>query len=191
MNDRPARWPAHLTLVLSILLVVLAMLLPSHDLPQSDDHLVDSRVLDVLLAVQALTFAGVAWLIARAQPRHAIARLFAGVGLVVAFYLVVERYQYLALVVHPDLPFGVAAAWLQAWLYVPALGIVISVLPQLFPNGKPVSARWAWGLVLSAVAFVGVVLTDALNPGKIDQSTIETPFGIDPAWHERLAEAAS
>ena len=191
MSGRARRWPSHLVLATTLLLVLVATVLPSNQLPVGSDDLVDTRVLDALLSIQAVTFAGVAWLIARAQPRHAIARLFAGVGLVVAFYLVVERYQYLALVVHPDLPFGVAAAWLQAWLYVPALGIVISVLPQLFPNGKPVSARWAWGLVLSTGAFVGVVLTDALNPGKIDQSTIENPFGIDPVWHERLAEVAT
>jgi hypothetical protein len=191
MNGRARRWPSHVVLATTLLLVLVASVLPSNQLPVGSDDLVDTRVLDALLSIQAVTFAGVAWLIARAQPRHAIARLFAGVGLVVAFYLVVERYQYLALVVHPELPFGVAAAWLQAWLYVPALGIVISVLPQLFPNGRPVSGRWAWGLVLSAVAFIGVVLTDALNPGRIDQSTIENPFGIDPVWHARLAEVAT
>lgn len=191
MNGRARRWPSHAALATTVLLVIVAVLLPPTNLPEGSDDLVDNRVLDALLTIQALTFAGVAWVISRAQPGHAIARLFAGVGLVVAFYLVVERYQYFALVVHPELPFGVAAAWLQAWLYVPALGIVISVLPQLFPNGRPVSARWAWGLVLSAVAFVGVVLTDALNPGKIDQSTVQNPFGIDKVWHDRLAETAT
>ena len=191
MTGRARRWPSHVALATSLLLVLAAALLPSNQLPVGSDDLVDTRVLDALLSIQAVAFAAVAWLIARAQPRHAIARLFAGVGLVVAFYLVVERYQYLALVVHPELPFGVAAAWLQAWLYVPALGIVISVLPQLFPDGRPVSRRWAWGLVLSAVAFVGMVLTDALNPGRIDQSTVQNPFGIDPVWHERLAEFAT
>jgi hypothetical protein len=191
MNGRASRWPAHLVLALSVLLVMVAMLLPAHDLPQSEDDLIDSRVLDVLLAIQALTFAGVAWVIARAHPRHPIARLFAGVGLVVAFYLVVERYQYVALVLHPDLPFGVGAAWLQAWLYVPALGVVISVLPQLFPTGRPLTPGWRWGLWLAAVAGVGVVLTDALQPGKIDQSTIDNPFGMDPVWHDRLGAAAT
>jgi hypothetical protein len=191
MNDRPARWPAHLVLGLSVVFVATAVLMPSNQLPESGDDLVSTQVLDALLSIQALTFAGVAWVIARAQPGHPIARLFAGVGLVVSFYLVVEHYQYLALVEHPGLPFGVAAAWLQAWLYVPALGIVISVLPQLFPTGRPMSPRWRWGLVLSAVAFIGVVLTDALNPGRIDQSTVQNPFGINEVWHHLIAETAT
>jgi hypothetical protein len=191
MNRRAARWPVHLVLATSVLLVLVAMLLPADHLVRADDDLIDNRVLDVLLAVQALTFAGVAWVIARAIPRHPIARLFAAVGLVVAFYLVAERYQYVALVLHPGLPLGVAAAWLQAWLYVPALGVVIAVLPQLFPTGRPLTRGWRWGLWLAAVAGFGVVLTDATQPGRIDQSTIDNPFGIDPVWHNRLAGAAT
>jgi hypothetical protein len=68
---------------------------------------------------------------------------------------------------------------------------VISVLPQLFPTGRTVPGRWGWGLVLSAVACVGVVLTDALSPGKIDQSTVDNPFGFDSVWYDRLAGTAT
>jgi hypothetical protein len=191
MTRRVSRWPAQVALIITVALVGLAMLLPPTDTPMSSDDLVSPQLLDALLAIQALTFGGVAWVIARAQPRHAIARLFAVVGLTVAFYLVVERYQHFALVVHPGLPLGVATAWLQAWLYVPALGVVISVLPQLFPTGRPVSRRWARGLALSAVACVGVVLTDALAPGRIDQSTVDNPFGWDSVWYHRLAGTAT
>ncbi|MBV9830236.1 MAG: hypothetical protein JOZ82_01465, partial [Marmoricola sp.] len=133
----------------------------------------------------ALTFATVGLVISRAQPRNTIGWLFAGVGLIVGFYLAAERYQYFALVVHHgDLPLGTLAAWLQAWTYVPALAIVVNVLPQVFPTGRPVTPRWRFGLWLTVLSFLGIWSTDALVPGVIDQSVVQNPVALSPeAYH--------
>lgn len=101
----------------------------------------------LLLTAQAMTFATVGLILARARPDNSVSWLFSSVGIFVGLYLATERYQYYALVVHPgELPFGQLAAWLQSWLYVPALGVVVTVLPQVFPTGRPLSRRWQAGL---------------------------------------------
>jgi len=189
MDRSGRRWVAWIPWSITVMLVAVSLLLPQERLVE--DELVSSDLLAVLLIVQALTFAIVGLVISRARPHHAIGWLFNGVGIFVGLYLAAERYQHYALVVRPgELPLGELAAWLQAWLYVPALGIVVSVLPQLFPTGRPVSRRWSLGLVLAAAAFVGVCLSDALAPGIIDQTIVENPVGISPAAFDVLSTAA-
>ena len=145
----------------------------------------------VFFLLVAAAIATVGLVIFRAHPRHAIGWLFSGVGIFVGLFLALERYQYYALQVRPgDLPLGELAAWLQAWLYVPALAIVVTVLPQLFPTGRPLSRRWAWGLVLAALGFIGIALSDALAPGTIDQTTVTNPVGISPDAHRILNTTA-
>ena len=67
----------------------------------------------------------------------------------------------------------------------------MSVLPQLFPTGRPLSRRWNAGLWLAGLAFVGIVLTDALAPGRLDQSTVDNPVGMDPSGYEPLTVVAA
>ena len=182
------RWPAWVPFGATLVLVAVSLVLPVNDTDR--DGLFEGLALSALLTLQAVTFAAVGLVIGRAWARDSIAWMFALVGIFVALYLVAERYQYYALVLQEgEPPLGELAAWLQAWLYVPALGIVVIVLPQVFPTGRPVSRRRA-GLWLSALSFVGLVLTDALAPGRLDQSTIENPVGIDRGIHETIAELA-
>jgi hypothetical protein len=54
------------------------------------------------------------------------------------------------------LPLGREAAWLQTWMYVPALGVVTTLLPLLFPTGRLVSWRWRPALALAIIASIGV-----------------------------------
>ena len=171
--------------------ITLALVTTSWSLPQArplDDSQVPPVGLAALLSVQALTFATLGLVIARAQPRHTIGWLFAGVGLIVGFYLAAERYQYFALVIHHgDLPLGTLMAWLQAWTYVPALAIVVNVLPQVFPTGRPVTPRWRFGLWLAGASFLGVWATDALGPGMINQSVVQNPVALPSATYHLVS----
>jgi len=189
MRGRGVTWVAWLPWSATIGLIGLTLVLP----PNSGAEVAPvDRALPLLLMLQALTFATVGLVIARSQPRNSVAWLFATVGLFVGLYLATERYQHYALVVRPgELPLGELTAWLQTWLYIPALGIFVTLLPQLFPTGRPISWRWYPALLLSGAAFIGLVLTDALEPGLIGESTIVNPYGIDPAAHGRLGEISS
>ncbi|WP_432479041.1 hypothetical protein [Nocardioides sp. GXQ0305] len=190
MSGGQRRWVAWVPFAVTVLLVAGSLMLPQERRYDTAD-LVPVWVLNLVLDVQALTFATVSLVILRARPGHAIGRLFAGVGMFVGLYLFAERYQYYSLVFSTgDLPLDELAAWLQSWTYVPALAIVVTVLPQLFPDGRPVSPRWRWGLWLAGVAFVGMVANDALTPGTIDQSVIENPTAISPAAYEVVSSVS-
>ena len=145
-----------------------------------------------LLVGQTLTFASVGCVLARARPENSVSWLFVSVGLFVAMYLFAEHYQRLALVSRPDeLPLGEFAAWVKSWMYVPALGIFVTLLPQLFPTGRPLSRRWHPAVGLTVAASVGMALAAALQPGRIDGSVYVNPVGVDSAAHRLLDEAAS
>lgn len=169
---------------LTLAMVATALVLPPNQ--SVPDLSLDGWPFFLLLTAQALTFATVGLVLTRARPDNAVSWLFSVVGVFAALYLITERYQYLALEVRPDLPFGQLSAWLQAWLYVPALGVVVTLLPQLFPTGRTLSRRWSAGLWLAGAGFLGIVLTDALKPGVISQSSVENPVGIDPDWYDVL-----
>lgn len=174
MSARHVRW---VLLAVTVVLLVVAILLPA-SLPQERGQ---GWPFFLLLTAQALTFSTVGLVLVGAQPGNAVSWLFAIVGVVVALYLVTERYQYFALVVHDgELPLGRAAAWVQTWMYVPALGVVTTLLPLLFPNGRLVSRRWRPALALAIIASIGVLLSDALAPGVMSQSTVVNPVGISP-----------
>jgi hypothetical protein len=184
MTARQVRWvPWSLTVVL----LVTAIALPASPSDQGGQGV----GFFVLLAAQALTFATVALVLIGAQPGNAVSWLFAAVGVIVALYLVTERYQHFALEVHDGrLPFGVASAWVQTWLYVPALGVVSTLLPLIFPTGRLVSRRWVPALVLAGVASAGLLLGDALAPGVMSQSSVVNPVGISPEAYAWLSKTA-
>jgi len=184
----PSRGAAWTLWTTTLLLVVTALLLPGN----GDDDGVFAGASFALFVLQALTFATVGLVLARSRPRNSVSWLFGAVGLFVALYMVTNRYQHHALVVSPEpLPFGELAAWLQTWLYVPALGIFVTLLPQLVPTGRPISRRWYPAVVLAGVACAGLAVSDATQPGRIDQSSISNPVGMSPSTHATFEGLAS
>lgn len=189
MSAQPRAWLAWMPWSITVLLAMTALLLPPNR-SVIRDSVDDGWTFFLLLLLQALTFSTVGLVLARARPDNAVSWLFAFVGVSVGVYMVAERYQYFALVVRPGLPFGEFAAWLQSWTFVPALGVIVTLLPQLFPTGRPLSRRWYPALVLAAVGSLGLALADALKPGKLDQSSITNPYGIDPGTYATLEAVA-
>lgn len=73
-------------------------------------------------------------------------------------------------------------AWLSQLMLIPAMAGVIILVPLLFPDGRLLSPRWRWIVVL-AVASIGVsVIPDAFGPGPMaEYPTLDNPFGIEAA----------
>jgi hypothetical protein len=65
--------------------------------------------------------------------------------------------------------------WQLAW-WVPALGLTMTLMLQLFPNGRLVSKRWRKVAVGSAVALVVGMAVATVGPDPGDVGTIANPY---------------
>jgi hypothetical protein len=116
-------------------------------------------------ALIALTFTGVGALVVSRQPGNAVGWIFFIVGVLQAINLFGGAYSELAVVTHPgSLPGGYVAAWVTEWNWAPSIGLLVTFLLLLFPEGKLLSPRWRWvawptGVAMAVlVAFAAVAL---------------------------------
>ncbi|HEV2742677.1 MAG TPA: hypothetical protein VGV91_05950, partial [Rubrobacter sp.] len=73
-----------------------------------------------------------------------------------------------------------ATAWLQSWLWVPGVMLLLCFLPLYFPDGRLVSRRWRWVVRLALFSCVTGAAFYALSPGEIPETEgIDNPLGIE------------
>ncbi len=153
----------------------------------------------VLLAVDRLiialpffalgTFAGVGLVVALRRPRHPVGWLFLVTGTCFALSFFVTGYSWRALVDAPGtLPAGEVALWLRL-VWMPAIGSML-IAVMLFPNGRPLSRRWAIAIAVMSAAFAVVLISAAFAPAPLMLSgpptdgpgqvrvAIPNPFGV-------------
>jgi hypothetical protein len=137
---------------------------------------------DLALSLALLTFPVVGALVASRRPGNPIGWLFCGAGVLFAASSVGHGWAAYALVDRePDLAGGVTAAWLQSWLFLPAIFGTPQLLFLLFPSGRPLGRRWRPAVWLVAAAIVLQAVTSALVPGPLVDSPVEglqNPMGI-------------
>ena len=91
---------------------------------------------DVALALIAV-------LLTTRRPEHPISWVLALTALGWALGGIAHPYAVEAIVANPgSLPGGMAAAWIDNWLWLPALALPMSVLLVLMPDGRLASRRW-------------------------------------------------
>ena len=144
----------------------------------------------LLIPLQSLAFGCVGLLVSLRRRDNPVGWMFQIVGLFAAAYSFTYQYELYTLITRPGaLPAGEAFAWLQAWIYVPALVTCFTFLPLLFPDGRLPSRRWRPVQVLSVGALIGVCLADALEPGRITHTPIQNPFGLHGPLYELISLA--
>ncbi|HTG47016.1 MAG TPA: sensor histidine kinase [Actinomycetota bacterium] len=112
-------------------------------------------------------FAGIGWMIVVRQPGNTIGWILLVTPLIATLAAAVGDYTSLALVVDPgSLPFGVAFAWLDRWLIVPALYVFVLIF-LLFPDGRLPSRRWRPVLWLAVAAPTLTIVSFALTPARL------------------------
>jgi hypothetical protein len=105
----------------------------------------------------ALGFSVLGIVILSHRRRHRIGWLCCAIGAAQAVAGASHQYARYALASDPGLPAGAAANWLAAWTWAPAIGLLLTFLVLLFPDGRLPSRRWrpvAWTAAGSLAALV-------------------------------------
>jgi len=113
----------------------------------------------------AVGYAVIGAIIASRLPNHPIGWICCAVGLIAAVDHFAGEYSLYALLAQPHpLPGGRAMLWLQGWLWMLYIGLIVFLL-LLFPTGRLPSSRWrpfAW--VSVAMISGGVIWSSAISP---------------------------
>jgi len=139
---------------------------------------------DIASGVALVVLPVVGALIASQRPGNAIGWLFCAAGLLLAVAGATYGYAAYALTADPELPGGVATAWLTSWIFLPAIFGMPSLLFLLFPNGRTMSRRWTFAVVVTLTGLVCMASGAAFAPGPLEDSPVpgvENPVGINSA----------
>ena len=146
--------------------------------PRAGDS--NTYLLAVNLAIAA-AFTPVGVLISSRRPSNSIGWLLCAAGLLSGTLVFADQYTVYALLTEPgSLPAGAAAAWFASWVWLPAQIIIFSLLPLLFPNGRPPTRRWRLVGWLAVIGSATITVSLALLPGPINESlpSVENPLGV-------------
>jgi hypothetical protein len=139
-----------------------------------------------LQAVWAMSFPLVGAVIATHRPHNPLGWMFLVIGL--GQGLVVFGYEYASYVYRtaPGTgPGGELAVWVGQWAWAPALGLLLTFVPLLFPDGRPPSRRWRPVAWLSAIPIVVITVPRAValwpwrGPALLDPDGVTQAMG-DP-----------
>jgi signal transduction histidine kinase len=184
-----ARWISNAIVAVSAVLVAVAVTFTLSTAPLTTTDEADPLFM-VIIVVGFTFYAVIGCLIVRRQPRNTIGWLLLAIPLIGSITIANGAYTDYALVRDPgSLPFGIAGAWLDRWILVPALGAFIPIF-LLFPDGRLPSRTRVWR-VIGVVTFVAPVVTTiafALTPGRLtgamthlEHLNVTNPTGIQGA----------
>ncbi len=132
-----------------------------------------SEVRAVIFPLGVTLSAVVGGLVASRRPANPVGWFFLGIGGCFAITLVAAEYATYGLAG------AQAMAWLQSWLWVPGIMLLLCFLPLYFPNGRLVSRRWRWVVRLALFSCVTGAALFALSPGEIPYMGVDNPLGIE------------
>jgi MFS family permease len=137
-------------------------------------------VLPLICAMVAF-YAAVGGLISTRQPHNPVGWLLLGAALVQGASIFASGYAGTSITDHGGTwPGTVALAWVAAFTFVPTLGMVLVLVPLVFPGGALLSPAWRWVVVLTILASVLTFVRYAFLPGALESMpSVENPVGIN------------
>ena len=132
-----------------------------------------------LQALWAISFPLVGAVIATHRPRNPLGWIFLVIGL--SQGLVVFGYEYASYVFRTapgTAPGGGLAVWVAQWAWAPGLGLLLTFVPLLFPDGRLPSRRWRPVAWLSAIPIVVIPVLTAValwgwrGPALLDPNNV-------------------
>jgi len=139
---------------------------------------------DVFQHATYLIYSTLGALIVSRTREHRIGWLYSAIGLAFATNEFTGYYAVYALLVAPSsLPAGLAAAWIQHWIWLVAWCPILVFLPLLYPNGRLLSRRWKPVGWIATGLFAAGTFVDAFAPGPLGnyldlKTSIPNPLGI-------------
>ena len=141
---------------------------------RADGGLVENAVFAVIF----LAMASIGALIATRRPETPIGWLLLFSSCVIAIAFLAGSYAIYGYREGARLPFLRWIAWLSSWPWALAIGVLLTFLLLLFPDGRLPSRRWrpvAWA---SGGAIAVVCIATALMPGRLEGTPASNPIGI-------------
>ena len=135
-----------------------------------------------LFVAMIACYGGVGALVGTRQPGNPVGWLLLANALILGATLAAQGYAAMSVADYRgQLPGTVILAWLSNWTFLPALGIVLVLVPLLFPTGRLLSARWRWVVLVGVLASVLTLSKDAFTPGNLSGLPgVVNPFGLQP-----------
>src|SRR5258706_8586224 len=122
-----------------------------------------------LPSVGVLAFAVVGGLVVVRRPENRIGWLLCAVGLAMVALAASTQYAGRALITAPgSLPGGGLAAYLTMWSPLVVIGLLVGLLPQVFPDGRALSRRWRPGIWAAWVYIIVGTVANVLAPQAVE-----------------------
>ncbi|MFN2452498.1 MAG: ATP-binding protein [Candidatus Dormibacteria bacterium] len=149
MTPRRAAWLAWTACGLSLLMIAASVILPA----------VDSGTANGGPSFWvALGFPVVGALIASRRPGNAVGWIFCVIGLTQAGDQLAGAIGHLTRAV---VPLADEARWVGVWLWIPGLGLIMTFMLLLFPNGRLLSRRWRIAAFAAGAGILSAMLSVA------------------------------
>lgn len=131
-------------------------------------------------AVVALSFSVVGALIVRRRPGNCVGWLLCVIGVLCAAATLAGPYARYALLTRAGAVGGMAAAWINHWIWVLPVGLASLVLPLVVPDGRLPSPRWRAAGALSGLT-LAVLLVSVMADPTPDASLpeVSNPLPLD------------
>jgi hypothetical protein len=135
-------------------------------------------------ALWAMSFPLVGAVIATHRPRNPLGWMFLVIGLSQGLTSFGHEYaSYVFRTAPGAAPGGELAAWVSQWAWAPGLGLLLTFVPLLFPDGRLPSRRWRPVAWLSAVPIMVIPVSTAValwpwrGPALLDPSGVQQAMG--------------
>jgi two-component system NarL family sensor kinase len=139
-----ARRGAAVVTALSLALVAIALIFLSIEVARGWIPLAEPGLAQTVIAVAvfALSFPLLGWIVLRRQPSNPLGWIYLTVGFWQAFNMFASNYATLAFwVASGDLPFAAELSWVGVWAWVPGFTLFSTLGILLFPSGRMPSRR--------------------------------------------------
>jgi signal transduction histidine kinase len=164
--------PALAAAAIALAVVGAFLLARLHDLGGAPQNAGIGDVLGSLGFVAAGSF------LARRRPGHPIGWLLLGIGLTEEMSNVTESYGTLGHRIAGGLPLTNWVLELGAWLWLPGFAALLTLLLQIYPDGRLPTVGARRLLRLSVLAIVGAAVAVAIAPGSVRDA--DTPTAVNP-----------